>query len=112
MTTTINGDLVVEGALSAANIIMGSVVMNPEVNVPTPTEVKFNHPQIPARDLLNPLPQPLPNVMVTAVSQDPWTKIRELGTRFSSMTGVTIYIYRTNDADTVVNWLSWQEPNL
>ncbi|WP_445270553.1 hypothetical protein [Streptomyces sp. DSM 41634] len=102
MTTTINDDLVVTGALSAANIIMGSVVMNPEVNVVTSTEVKFNHPSA----------DPAPNVMITAVSQDPWTKIRELGTRFSSATGVTIYIYRTNDVDTTINWLSWQEPNI
>ncbi|MFF9979866.1 hypothetical protein [Streptomyces erythrochromogenes] len=112
MTTTITGDLIVEGALSAANILFGSVVMSPEVNTPTSVEVLFNHPNVPARDLLNPLPQPLPNVMVTAVSQEPWTKIRELGTRFSSASGVTIYIYRTNGVDTVVNWLSWQEPNL
>jgi hypothetical protein len=102
MTTTISDDLVVTGAVTAANIIMGSLVISPEVNTPTSSEVKFNHPSS----------NPAPNVMVTAVSQDPWTKIRELGTRFSSATGVTVYIYRTNDVDTIVNWLSWQEPNL
>ncbi|MEU2830176.1 hypothetical protein ABZ667_16125 [Streptomyces lavendulae] len=112
MTTVINDDLVVTGAVSAGNILMGSVVMSPEANTPTSVDVIFNHVRQPLTAQGNPLPQPLPNVMLTAISQDPWTKIRELGTRFSATTGVTIYIYRTNDADTTVNWLSWQEPNL
>lgn len=101
MTTTIADDVVVTGAVSAANIIFGSLVISPEVNSPTSSEVKFNHPTT--------IP---PNVMLTAVSQDPQTKIVELGTRFSANTGFTAYIYRTNDVDTTVNWLSWQEPDL
>lgn len=110
MTTVINGDLVVTGAVSAANILMGAVVISPEVNTPTSVDVTFNHRQQSPFGSASLLAQPIPNVMLTAVSQDPWTKIRELGTRFSATTGVTIYIYRTNDVDTVVNWLSWQEP--
>ncbi|MFF0551999.1 hypothetical protein ACFYUL_23925 [Streptomyces sp. NPDC004311] len=112
MTTVVSDDLVVTGAVSAGNILMGSVVMSPETNTPTSVDVLFNHPKPSLTGQVNPLPQALPNVMLTAISQEPWSKIRELGTRFSSTTGVTIYIYRTNDVDTVVNWLSWQEPNL
>lgn len=101
MTTTISDDVVVTGAVSAANIIFGSLVISPEVNEPTSSEVKLNHPAT--------IP---PNVMLTALSQDPQTKVKELGTRFSSNTGFTAYIYRTNDVDTTIFWLSWQEPNL
>jgi hypothetical protein len=94
---TINDDLVVSGALSAANIIFGVVTISPQVNAPSAAEVKFNHP-----DTNEPV------VLVTAHSAFPWTRVRETSFRFSTSTGFTAYIYRTNDVDTIVHWLSWQ----
>ncbi|MFJ3927946.1 hypothetical protein [Streptomyces sp. NPDC090022] len=45
MTTVINDDLIVTGAVTAGNILMGSVVMSPEANTPASVDVKFNHVQ-------------------------------------------------------------------
>lgn len=98
VTTTINDDLVVSGALSAANIIFGSVLMSPRTNSPTASEVKVNHAGTNE-----------PVVLLTAHSGFPWTRVQEVGYRFSTPTGFTAYIYRTNDQDTNVHWLSWQE---
>jgi len=95
---TINDDLVVAGALSAANILFGSVTISPQVNEPTGAEVKVNH-----------VGSNEPIVLLTAHSAHPWTRVRDVGYRFSSSTGFTAYIYRTSDADTSVHWLSWQE---
>lgn len=98
MTTTIDDDLVVVGALSAANILFGSVLMSPQSNTPTASEVKLNH-----------VGTNEPVVLMTAHSAWPWTRVKEVSFRFSTPTGFTAYIYRTNDVDTTVHWLSWQE---
>lgn len=97
MTTTINDDLVVAGAISAANIIFGAVTISPQVNTATASEVKLNQP-----DTNEPV------VLLCAHSGFPWTRVREVGFRFSTPTGFTAYIFRTSDADTTVHWLSWQ----
>ncbi|MFD0225175.1 hypothetical protein ACWGPD_11185 [Streptomyces hirsutus] len=98
MAKTINDDLVVSGALSAANILFGSVTISPQVNEPTAAEVKINN-----------VGTNEPVVLLTAHSGHPWTRVREVGYRFSSPSGFTAYIYRTSDADTDVHWMSWQE---
>lgn len=98
MTTTIADDLVVSGALSAANILFGSVLMSPQTNTATASEVKVNHQGTNE-----------PVVLMCAHSGFPWTRVREVGYRFSSPTGFTAYIFRTDDQDTSVHWLSWQE---
>ena len=98
MTTTISDDLVVSGAISAANILFGSVVMSPSTAVATGSEVKVNH-----------VGTNEPVVLMSADSAYPWTRVREVGYRFSTPTGFTAYIFRTNDVDTSVHWLSWQE---
>lgn len=99
MTTTIDDDLVVSGAISAANILFGSVTISPQVNTPTAAEVKLNQAD----------PTGEPTVLLTAHSAYPWTRVQEVGYRFSSSTGFTAYIYRTSDADTNIHWLSWKE---
>jgi hypothetical protein len=48
-------------------------------------------------------------VLLTAHSAFPWSRVREVGYRFSTPTGFTAYIFRTNDVDTTVHWVSWQE---
>lgn len=98
MTTKISDDLVVSGALSAANILFGSVLMSPQTNTATASEVKLNHAGTNE-----------PVVLLTAHSAWPWVRVREVGYRFSTPTGFTAYIFRTNDVDTSVHWLSWQE---
>ncbi len=98
MTTKISDDLVVSGALSAANILFGSVLMSPQTNTATASEVKVNH-----------IGTNEPVVLLTAHSAYPWSRVREVGYRFSTPTGFTAYIFRTNDVDTSVHWLSWQD---
>lgn len=98
MTTTISDDLVVSGALSAANLLFGSVLMSPQVNAATASEVKVNH-----------VGTNEPVVLLSAHSAYPWARVREVGYRFSTPTGFTAYIFRTSDVDTNVHWLSWQE---
>ncbi|MEU2597008.1 hypothetical protein ABZ669_07075 [Streptomyces hirsutus] len=98
MATTINDDLVVSGALSAANILFGSVLMSPRANEPTGAEVKINHAAA----------TPEPIVLLTAHSAHPWTRVQEVGYRFSTGSGFTAYIYRTNETETDVHWMSWQ----
>lgn len=98
MATTINDDLVVSGALSAANILFGVIRMGPQANAPTSMEVKVSH--VGANE---------PVVLLTAHSAYPWTRVREVGYRFSSPTGFTAYIFRTNEVETSVHYLSWQE---
>lgn len=98
MTRVISDDLVVGGALSAANILFGSVTISPKVNTPTGSEVLINH-----------VGTNRPVVLATAHSGGPWTVVREVSQRFSTPTGFTLYLYRTTDIDTNVHWLSWQE---
>ena len=98
MTTKISNDLVVSGALSAANILFGSVLMSPQTNTPTASEVKVNH-----------VGTNEPVVLLTANSAYPWSRVREVGYRFSTQTGFTVYIFRTDGVDTSVHWLSWQD---
>jgi hypothetical protein len=98
VTTTIDDDLVVSGALSAANILFGSVTISPKVNQPTAAPVKLNH-----------VGTGEPVVLMTAHSAYPWSRVQEVGYRFSTATGFTAFIYRTSDVDTNIHWLSWLE---
>jgi len=100
VATKINDDLVVAGALSAANILFGSVTITPTTNEPTAAEVKTNN-----------VGTNEPTILLTAHSAYPWTRVREVGYRFATPTGFTCYIYRTTDADTNIHWLSWQGYN-
>ena len=97
MATKIQDDLVVAGALSAANILFGSVTVSPQSGEPTATEVKTNN-----------VGSNEPTVLLTAHSAYPWNFVREVAYRFATPTGFTVYIYRTNDVDTNVHWVSWQ----
>jgi hypothetical protein len=102
VTTIIDDDLVVSGALSAANVIFGSVTITPEVNTPTKAEVRgLNHPDTNE-----------PTVILSAHSAYPQVRVREVGYRFSNSDGFDAYIYRTSGVDTNVHWLSWQEAEL
>ena len=97
MTATVAGDLVVSGALSAANILFGTVTISPQTNEPTTAEVKTNH-----------VGTNEPIVLLTAHSGYPWTRVREVSYRFAAPTGFNAYIYRTTDSETSIHWVSWQ----
>lgn len=96
MTTTIATDLIVGGAISAANFQFGSVTITPKVNAPTSIEVKG----------LNLEGTGATYTLLTAHSAYPWVRVQEVGHRFSTNTGFTAYIYRTNGADTNIHWMS------
>lgn len=99
MTTTINDDLVIGGAFSAANFIFGSATINAQTNAVASSEVTG----------LNHTGTAEPTVILTAHSAYPWSRVQEVGYRFSTPTGFTMYMYRTSDVDTIVHYLSWQE---
>ncbi|AIV36414.1 hypothetical protein [Streptomyces sp. CCM_MD2014] len=98
MTIKINDDLVVSGVLSAANILFGALAINPRANESTAIEVKTNHAEV----------APEPTVLLTAHSAYPWTRVQEVGYRFSSQSGFTAFIYRTDETETILHWVSWQ----
>ena len=102
MTATINDDLVVAGAISAANFQFGSVTVTPEVNEPTSQEVEG----------LNLRGTGETFTLLTAHSDSPWSRVREVTSRFSSATGFTAFIYRTSGVDTNIHWLSIMEADL
>lgn len=102
MTTTINDDLVVGGAVSAANFTFGSITITPRVNTPTSQGVGG----------LNLKGTGSVFVMACAESAFPWTRVREVGQRFATTAGFTVYIYRTDGADTNIHWLAMMEAAL
>jgi len=102
MTTTINDDLVVSGAISAANFQFGRVTITPEVNTPTAQEVTG----------LNLKGTGQTHILMAAHSAYPFTRVQEVGHRFASPTGFTAYIYRTSGADTSIHWFAVQAADL
>lgn len=102
MTTTINTDLIVGGAVSAANFAFGTVTMAPWTNIVTNSQVAG----------MNLKGTGSTYVMLTAESPYPYTRVREVSQRFATATGFTVYIYRTDGADTNVHWLAMMEPSL
>lgn len=102
MTTTINDDLVVSGAISAANFQFGSVTITPEVNTPTGQEVTG----------LNLKGTGAVRTFLSAHSAYPWSRVQEVGQRFSTAAGFTAYIYRTSGVDTNVHWFAIMEADL
>ncbi|MET9350169.1 hypothetical protein [Streptomyces termitum] len=102
MTQTINDDLVVAGAISAANFAFGSVVVSPQVNTPTSQEVGGLNLRGTGEAI----------VLLTAVSEAPWTHVQEVSHRFNTPTGFTAYIFRTSGVDTTINWLTMLEATL
>lgn len=102
MTTTINDDLVVSGAISAANFQFGRVTITPQVNTPTAQEVTG----------LNLKGSGQVNVLMAAHSAYPWSRVQEVGHRFANAAGFTAYIYRTSGADTSIHWFAIQAADL
>ena len=102
MTTTIADDLVVSGAISAANFQFGRVTITPEVNTPTGQEVTGINLQGTGNV----------RTFLSAHSAYPWSRVQEVGQRFSTTTGFTAYIYRTSGADTSIHWLAIMEADL
>lgn len=102
MSTTIDDDLVVSGAISAANFQFGRVTITPEVNTPTGQEVTG----------LNLKGTGQVFTLLSAHSAYPWSRVQEVGQRFSSATGFTAYIYRTSGVDTSIHWFAIQEADL
>ncbi|MCM1946392.1 hypothetical protein NC315_13535 [Streptomyces sp. G2] len=102
MTQVINDDLVVAGAISAANFAFGSFVITPQVSAPTSWEVQG----------LNMRGTGEAFVFLTAMSEYPGTQVQEVTHRFNAPTGFTAYIYRTSGTDTSVNWFTIMEAAL
>lgn len=102
MTTTIDDDLVVSGAISAANFQFGSVTITPEVNTPTGQEVTGLNLKGVGRTF----------TLLTAHSAYPWARVQEVSQRFSTSTGFTAYIYRTSGVDTNIHWFAIREADL
>lgn len=95
MTTTLNHDLRISGALSAGNIASGSVTITPVANTPTSLAVTG----------LNLQGAGTTRVFVCANTLVPGTVV-EVAVNGVSATGFTLWLYRTNTPPTLVRWFA------
>lgn len=98
MAVVHEGDLSVAGAVYIGSLFYGKQKVEPTPNESTEVEVRgFD---------LEGSGQPCP--MLIASTTVPWLRLREVGFRTPTPTGLTLYVYRTNNYPTVLHWLIWR----
>ncbi|MFE7461676.1 hypothetical protein ACWFMI_23490 [Nocardiopsis terrae] len=98
--TTYDGDVVVAGALSAANLRTIRVRITPEARVPTSLEITG----------LNLGGNGRVQALATAHTSVPGTRVLEVSVSSVTANGCLVWIYRTNTAETNISVTFWREP--